>query len=154
MRRDLRQASLDPIPVGADLDTLAQFLLGVADDLREIPVDEGLPAEQGDFLRAVLVSHQGEEASGFVGGEGVRVLKPLAVEAVQAREVAAVEQLQVQHPDLPDPGDFPDHLGSFGWLPIGNPIVAVCPGTSSPRSGTARGRPGTFSVTRERLQDA
>jgi len=111
---DLGQAALDPVSVGADLDALAQFLLGVPDDLRELPVDERFPAKEGDGLRAVFVSHQGEESDGFLGGEGVGVLKSLAVEAVQAREVAAVQKLQVQHPDLPDPGDFPDHMGSFG----------------------------------------
>lgn len=55
---DLGQAALDAVPVGADLDAQAQFLLGVADDLREVPVDEGLSAEQGHGLGAVLVPHR------------------------------------------------------------------------------------------------
>nr|WTB34746.1 hypothetical protein OG781_39415 [Streptomyces sp. NBC_00830] len=43
---------------------------------------------------------------------------PLAMEAVQTLEVAAVQQLQVQHPDPADPGDFPDHMNllrAFAW---------------------------------------
>ncbi|CAM5495861.1 hypothetical protein SBADM41S_10023 [Streptomyces badius] len=40
----------------------------MADDLREVPVDEGLSAEQGHGLGAVLVPHQGEEIRGFVDG--------------------------------------------------------------------------------------
>lgn len=116
--RDLGEAAFDAVAVGADLHVEAQLLLGVPDDLGQVPVDEGLAAEEVHGLGAVLLVHQPHQADGLLKGEGVGVLEALAVEAVPAGEVAAVEQLQVQHPDRRDAGDFRDHgvlLGLVTW---------------------------------------
>ena len=86
MRSDLGQAALDPVSVGADLDALAQFLLGVPDDLRELPVDEvrgrglmlAFDADEARELasRALLEQRLVVNAT---GPRTIRLLPPLTV---------------------------------------------------------------------------
>ena len=109
--RDLGEPSLDSVTICADLDSQAEGLFGVPHDQRKVSIKEGLAAEECDSLGAVLVAHDAKEIDRLSRAERVVVLQSLTVEAVQALEVAAIEQLQIHHADLADAGYSPDHMG-------------------------------------------
>src|SRR5262249_11318612 len=70
---------------------------GAAADRDDVRVQQRLAAEEGDGFQLVHPAEVVQEGLGLGEGEPVGALEQLAVEAVPAREVAAVQQLQVEH---------------------------------------------------------